>query len=73
VHSLKRPIPSCLGLDWLFERCSSTSKKRAKILEKGTDRIGSQLDIVKFLKKQMVLDILLKIQLSPLERYLARR
>jgi hypothetical protein len=47
--------------------------KRAKFFEKGKERISNQLDIVKFLKKQMVLDIILRVQLSPLERYLARR
>jgi len=43
------------------------------LLDKGLDRVSKQLDIVTFLRKQMMLDVLIKHQFSPLERYLARR
>ena len=42
-------------------------------MKKGADRIHRHLDITKFLKKQMVLENLLKVQFGPLEQFLARR
>ena len=42
-------------------------------MKKGADRVNRHLDITKFLKKQMVLENLLKVQFGPLEQYLARR
>ena len=53
--------------------CSSKSMKRAKIFNKGSERVSKQLDIVKFLRKQMLLDCLIKTQFSPQERLLASR
>jgi len=56
----------------LLKRFNSKAKRRVKWVKKGEERISRQLDIVKFLKRQMVLETLMRIQFSPLERYLAR-
>ena len=42
-------------------------------MNKGADRVVKQLDIVKFIKTQMVVDLMLKNWMTPLERYFARR
>lgn len=42
------------------------------MLLKGAERIGKQLDIVKFLRTQMLLDVVIRKQLTPLERSLAK-
>ena len=43
------------------------------MMSKGADRVSKQLDIVKFIKTQMVLDLMLKKWMTPLERFFARR
>ena len=53
--------------------CNSRAKKRVRMIEKGSKRISKQLDIVKFLRSQMLLDTLVKTQFSPVERFLAKR
>ena len=54
-----------------FISCCDTRRK--KILEKGEEKLSTQMDIVKFLKRQIIFDILLKAKLTNIERYLARR
>ena len=61
------------NLDCIMKHCNSRAKKRARIIAKGSDRIGKQLDVVSFIRKQMLLDTLIKAQFSPLERFLATR
>ena len=57
--------------DCLLKYFNQKVKRRVKILQKGQKRMEKQVDIVKYLRKQMVLDILLKLQLKRAERYLA--
>ena len=42
-------------------------------MDKGSNRISKQLDIVKFLRTQMLMETFVKTQFTPLERYLAKR
>ena len=53
--------------------CNVRAKKRVRMIEKGSERISKQLDIVKFLRSQMLLDTLVKTQFSPVELFLAKR
>ena len=68
-----RNLKNDCNLDCIMKYCNSRAKKRARIIDKGADKIGKQLDIVKFIRKQMLLDTLLKVQFSPVERLLATR
>ena len=68
-----RKLKNDCNLDCIMKYCDSRAKKRARIIDKGSDKIGKQLDIVKFIRKQMLLDTLIKTQFSPLERFLATR
>ena len=71
AKSMRRVKNEC-NLDCIMKYCNSRAKKRARIIAKGSDRIGKQLDIVSFIRKQMLLDTLIKAQFSPLERFLAK-
>ena len=57
--------------DCLLKYFDKKVERRVKILDKGQKRMEKQVDIVKYLRKQMVLDILFKLQLKKVERYLA--
>ena len=59
--------------DSLFSLCCSKAHKRHSVFKKGADRVNRHLDITNFLKKQMVLENLFKVQFGPLEQFLARR
>jgi hypothetical protein len=56
----KFQLPSS-SLDFFCDRWSTAAKKRRNLIAKGSDKISHQLDIVKFLKSQIVFDSLLKI------------
>ena len=47
--------------DCLLKYFDKKVARRVKILEKGQKRMEKQVDIVKYLRKQMVLDILFKL------------
>ena len=75
ASKMKRATKQPSFFERLCQRCSSSSraKRRLKLLEKGTERIDNQLDIVSFLRKQLLLSTLMHtIWRRPAERYLAR-
>ena len=68
-----RSFGTTFSLDCLMMLCNVRAKKRVRMIEKGSERISKQLDIVKFLRSQMLLDTLVKTQFSPVELFLAKR
>ena len=69
---------ACTGLSCCFANfrrllcCCYAYAKWQRRMEKGEHRIDKQLDIVNFLRKQMLLDVLIKVNFTRLQRYLAR-
>ena len=47
--------------------------KERKLLEAATSKVSRELDIVTFVRKQMMLDILLNLLFSKAERFLIKR
>ena len=45
-----RSFRTKFSLDCLMMLCNSRAKKRVRMIEKGSNRISKQLDIVKFLR-----------------------
>ena len=68
-----RSFKTKFNFDCLMMFCNARAKKRVRMIEKGSERISKQLDIVKFLRSQMLLDTLVKTQFSPVELFLAKR
>ena len=69
----KASISVCRSLIFKICLCRSESGKAFKLLRgKGKDRIGKELDIVKFMKKQMMMDTVLKTLFTRLELYLMK-
>ena len=54
----------------LICRTDKQRRKRWNMMDKGQETINKQLDVVNYLRQQILLRSLLKIQYSPLERFI---
>ena len=57
----------CL-IPWAFTK----DKKEDRLMRQGTDRITKEFDVIRYIKRQMVLDVALKALFTKTDRYLMR-